>query len=203
MIIYDKIKQRSDEWYAIKLGIPSASESNKILTPTGKLSSQSWGYMCQLIADKKGFPEPPKEPTEHMLNGIERESEARALFEFETGLTVAEVGFVTTDDGTAGCSPDGLIFEDGIPVAGFETKSPMAKTQISYLLKGGLPDFYRPQVHWSMAVTGLKRWWFMSYFPGPIDPLILPIEADDYTEKVKDAMKEFTDKLEIESRKLT
>jgi len=200
MIIHN-MEQRSDEWFAIRQGIPTASAADKILTPTGKLSTQSRGYMCQLIADRAGYPEPPFDPTEWMLRGIELEDEARRLFEFETGRTVTEVGFVTTDDATAGISPDGLIYADGEPVAGFETKSPMAKTHIGYLLDGELPKYYKCQVHFSMAVTGLTKWWFQSYFPG-LDPLIVLVSADDYTEKVKDAITKFTNLLATESKRL-
>ena len=54
------------------------------------------------------------QPTPHFVNnytitGIEREPEARELYEFLRSVDVEEVGFITTDDGTAGCSPDGLV----------------------------------------------------------------------------------------------
>lgn len=201
MIIHT-MPQRSDEWYAVRLGLPTASEANKLVTPkTGALSAQSHGYMCELIAELAGFPEPPKDPTEHMLNGIELEDEARRLFEFETGRKVTEVGFVTNDEGTAGLSPDGLIYSNGVPVAGFETKSPMAKTHIGYLLGGELPDYYRCQVHYSMAVSGLDKWWFQSYFPG-LDPLIVLVTADEFTVKVKNAVDQFTKTLKAEAERL-
>jgi hypothetical protein len=206
MIVHD-IKQHLDdgeanpEWLALRHGIPTASAADKLLTPTGKLSAQSHNYMCQLIADIAGFPEPQMEPTEHMKNGNLREPEARALFEFEMGLTVTEIGFIHNDSKTAGISPDGIIYEDGIAVAGFETKSPMARTQISYLLDGGLPKYYKGQVHFSMAVTGLDKWWFQSYFPG-LDPLIVLVEADDYTQKVADAIVGFAERLASESARI-
>lgn len=201
MIIHKKLEQRTESWYAIRRGIPTSSAADKILTPAGKLSTQSRGYMCQLIADLAGYPESPKEPTEHMLRGIELEDEARRLFEFENGAEVTAVGFVTNDECTAGFSPDGLIYKDGNPVAGFETKSPMAKTQIGYLLDGGLPKFYRCQVHFSLAVSGLQKWWFQSYYPG-LDPLIVLVEPDDYTIKVRVAINEFTATLKAESERL-
>lgn len=195
------MEQRSPEWYAIRLGIPTASAADKLVTPTGKLSAQSRAYMCQLLADRAGFPEPPMEPTQHMLDGIEREPESRALFEYLNDAKITEVGFVTNDEGTAGLSPDGLILSGNTPVAGWETKSPMAKTHIGYLLDGGLPNYYKPQVHYSMAVTGLNKWWFQSYFPG-LEPLIVLVEADEYTAKIKQAVKEFTDQLEAEAIRL-
>ena len=199
MKVYSDIKQITPEWFALKSGIPSATGAKKILTATGNLSTQAGGYIDQLLAERAGFGEEMFEPTEHMLTGIEREPEARDLFTFETGLEVHGVAWVTNDAGTAGCSPDGLIDNKGVK-SGWEVKCPMAKTQFGYLRKGVLPSTYKQQIHWSMAVTGLTRWYFMSYFPG-LDPLIIQIKADSYTDKVTVAMNEFTERLAIESER--
>ena len=193
-------EQRSDEWFAIRCGIPTASSADKLLTPTGKLSAQADAYLNRLLADRAGFGDAPMEPTEWMLRGIELEPEARALFEFETGESVMEIGFMTNDEGTAGCSPDGLFIDLDMPIGGLEIKCPKASTHFGYLRAGVMPKFYAPQVHFSMAVTGLKRWAFMSYFPG-LDPLIVTVERDEYTDKIVAAIAEFTARLENESKR--
>lgn len=187
-------QQRSDEWFAIRCGIPTASSADKILTPTGKLSAQSDKYLNELLADRAGYGDESMEPTEWMQRGIDLEPEARALFEFHTGHDVEQVGFITNDDGTAGCSPDGII-----PLmAGFEVKCPKASTHFGYLRAGVLPPYYAPQVHFSMAITGIPLWYFMSYYPG-LDPLIVLVERDEYTDRIEAAVKEFTDRLAEES----
>jgi hypothetical protein len=191
--------QRSDEWFAIRCGIPTASSADKILTPTGNLSKQSEPYLNRLLADRAGYGDAPIEPTEWMLRGIELEPEARALFEFETGQDVTQMGFITNDDGTAGCSPDGIV-EGLVGPVGYEVKCPKASTHFGYLRGLIMPPFYGPQVHFSMAVTGLKRWAFMSYFPG-LDPLIVTVERDEYTEKIVAAIAEFSARLEAESKR--
>ena len=178
--------QYSDEWWQVRLGLPTASCADKIVTPTGKLSAQSKGYMYSLIADSLGLGEPPIDPTEWMLRGTELEPEARSFYEFETGSTVDEVGFITNNDGTAGCSPDGLIGE----ALGWEVKCRKASTMIGYLINGGLPPYYKPQIHFSMAVTGLKQWTFMAYHPD-LAPLIVPVEWDSYTDNVAKAIDQF------------
>ena len=195
-----KCDQYSDAWYAVREGIPTASSAAEIITPkTGKLSAQAEGYIDELLCERAGFVDDPRNRSKWELRGKDMESEARAFFEFDTGLEVVQVGFVTNDDGTAGCSPDGLIHVD--PESGFEVKCPMAKTHMGYLRRGALPDFYRPQVHWGMAVSGLNRWWFMSYYPG-LDPLIVKVTRDEYTEAVAKALAEFVERLEAESRRL-
>lgn len=203
MKIFD-CEQYSDAWWAVRRGIPTASAADKIITPkTAALSGQADGYMNKLIAERFGFDDEARDPTDWELRGRELEPEARAYFEFENALPVRQVGFVTNEKSTAGCSPDGLVCMKGgmVPDTGFETKCPKASTQIGYLRAGGLPAYYKPQVHFSMAVTGLDKWWFMSYFPG-LDPLIVLVERDEYTEKVAAAVKQFTDRLAAESERL-
>jgi hypothetical protein len=194
MIIH-RMDQLSDEWFAAKSGLPSASNAGRILTPGGKLSTQSEKYLNELLAERAGYGDNGIEPTEWMLRGIELEPEARALFELETGLEVATVGGVTNDEGTAWCSPDGLI-----DTAGFEVKCPKASTQFAYLRDGDMPSFYAPQVHMSMAITNISKWYFMSYYPG-LDPLIILLEYNDYTEKVRVALNEFCERLAEESER--
>ncbi len=197
MEIYRDIDQLSPEWFALKSGIPSSSNADKILTPTGKLSAQSEGYINRLLAERAGYGDEPMEPTDWMQRGIELQPEAVALFEFETGLDVTEVGWITNDQGTAGCSPDGLVSDELI---GFEGKCPKASTHYGYLRAGVLPLKYKPQIHLSMAITGLKQWYFQSYFPG-LDPLIVLVKADSYTDKVAAAIAEFTERMAEESKR--
>jgi len=187
--------QYSSEWWSVRAGIPTASCADKILTPTGKLSAQSEAYLNQLLAERAGYGDEPTEPTDWMLRGLELEPEARAYYELETGQTVLQVGFLTNEDGTAGCSPDGLL-----PDAGWEVKCPKASTHFGYLRANELPPYYAPQVHFSMAVTGLDRWVFMSYFPG-LDPLIVQVERGPYTDLIAKAVAEFVLRLEREAKR--
>ena len=197
------MEQMSSEWFAAKSGLPSASRAREIVTPTGAFSESSDKYLNQLLAERAGYGDPPMEPTEWMARGIELEPEARALFELETdltdGLDLIEVGGVTDLEGTRWCSPDGLIqIHNDDMVSGLEIKCPKASTHFAYLRDGFLPSYYGPQVHASMAISKIDRWIFMSYFPG-LDPLIIPVVWDDYTEKVSKALDQFCERLAEES----
>lgn len=199
MNTYD-FKQYSPEWWAIRRGLPTASEAHRIVTPAkGELSKSADAFAYELLAQ-------PYDPqygvmdgyvSDAMKNGSLMEPEARACYEFQRNAKVHQVGFCTTDDGRAGCSPDALIGNDG----GLECKSPAPKTHIEYLMNGGLPVEYKPQVHWSMIVTGRNWWDFMSYTRG-LPSLIVRVEADEYTEKVRAAMLDFLDKLDTMRAKL-
>ena len=198
MIIHD-CKQYSEEWWNLRRGVPTASRANEIVTPKkGDLSTQVRALINSMIAEALEVQSDPMEATEWMLRGTELEPEARSMFEAEKDVDVVEVGFISNrfgDKGEAvmGCSPDGLVHpftnRGGKPTAqaGFEVKCPKAETQIGYVLGGGLPEYYKPQVHMSMAVTGITKWWFMSYHPN-LEPLIVPVAWDEYTDKVKGAL---------------
>lgn len=116
--------------------------------------------------------------------GIQLEHLARRHYEVITYCKVTEVGLCIHESGGFGCSPDGIIYGlDPIESRGLEIKCPIPETHMEYLDAGTLPDQYRPQVHGSMAVTGLRRWDFLSFCPG-LPPLLLSVEWDDYTDRM-------------------
>ena len=190
-IILDKFPQGSDEWLQARKGRATASQAKSILTPTGKLSKSATGYMRRLarecvIDDPQAF-----QGNKYTEWGHEFESEARMMFTDHTGIHVQEYGLcVCKDNPILACSPDGLISANGEYIAGLEIKCPSVDTHVDYLMEGILPSEYAVQVHWSMMVTGIRHWYFMSYFPG-LNPLILKVEYDDFTEKLKEAAAQF------------
>lgn len=193
MITVKDIDQGSEQWMAIRKGRATASEFNKIMTAGGRVSRQAKRYMRKLARECVC-----DDPLEWMGNkytdwGEQTEAEAREVFSERMGLKVEQVGFVLrADEAPLGCSPDGLIRDEKGEryVAGLELKCPQVDTHVDYLMKGILPDAYRLQVHGSMAVTGLDTWYFMSYFPA-LNPFILPVTRDEFTEKVSKALDEF------------
>lgn len=182
--------QYSPEWWLIRRGIPTASNFGKILTPAkGDLSKSADDYIAELIADRAQLHAPIT--TDHplsrdMANGLNMEPEARNWFALEADVEVKQVGFCLTADGRFGCSPDGLIGEDG----GLELKCPSLKTQVKYLLDGELPNEYRAQVHGSLIVTGRAWWEFVSYAPG-LPPFRVRVFPDAYTAKLRDGLEAF------------
>jgi putative phage-type endonuclease len=186
-------EQYSDEWWSARRGIPSASAFGRILTPTGKPSTQSKKYMYELLAESViGEEETKVEPTEWMQRGTEMEAEARDWFSFEIGADIDEVGFCISDDGKYGASPDGIITDEKI---GIEIKCPKASTHIGYLENGKLPGIYKPQIHGQMLVTGFKKWTFISYHPS-FRPLIVTVTPDEYTNQLKVAVNQFAHDME-------
>ena len=167
-------EQGSDEWIAARLGIPSASMFGKIITTQGKWSTQADAYINQLVAEKLTGEQTYVYQNEHMARGTELEPEARAMYEFIKEVEVSEVGFCLHDTLDAGCSPDGLIAEDG----GLEIKCPAPATHVEYLKAGVLPSKYKQQVMGCLWITGREWWDFVSYHP-TMKTLIVRVERDE------------------------
>lgn len=172
-----EVEQNTLDWLKLHIGIPTAGGlgelvDSKFITRTGEMPKT---YLCKKLAEayrgkplislgSDGF------NSFSVEQGMILEEEALPYFELQTNATVQRVGFITTDDGKFGCSPDGLILgKQAEPIAGLEIKCPAAETHVKYLLGASLPTQYAAQVHGGLYATGLERWVFMSYrrgFPG-------------------------------------
>ena len=195
------IDQRTDEWDAIRGVMPTASHFSEILSNTGKVSASQTKYMNSLLAygvmGKKdagaGF------TNAWMDRGTEMEEEACGYYEMRMDVDVDLVGFCVHDSGLFGCSPDGLLPNDG----GLEIKCPSAPVHISYLLNDQkMPTTYIAQVQGSMLVTGREWWDFMSYHPD-MEPLIIRVYKDyAYCEKLYAEILKFSATMEEKSQTL-
>ena len=203
MIIFgsDICNQGSAEWWAVRRAIGTGSDADRILTPANaEPSEQAQWYRLDLIRDliaqdAHWLTEYMNKPPNHAIeNGIKREAISRAYLGALLDTTIHQVGFCLADGGMFGCSPDGLIVGDsGCLDAAVELKNPTEKTQKKYLERGTLPREYRCQVHAHLIVTGAPRCWFLSYCP-PLEPLLVEVVPDDFTDRLKAEIDDFTSK---------
>ena len=157
------VKQGSDEWVRLRLGIPTASAFGRILTPA-KLapSAQAAVYIDELCAEWALGERDDFGGTEWVDRGTVLEPMARAWYAFDTDAEVEEVGFCYRDDARmVGCSPDGLVGAAGL----LELKAPMPKTHLGYLRQGVVPTAYVLQVQGQLWVTGRAWCDFCSFCP--------------------------------------
>ena len=190
--VIHKMDQYSDEWWELRAGRMTASLASKLLTPTGKPSTQFRGELGRLVAEKLGFQEVERSDfsTEWMDRGTELEDEALRWLAVELDVQPERIGMITDGSDVIGASPDAVIFEDATQIIPVELKVPKPSTHIQWLLDGGLPKEHRAQVHFQMALTESPYAIFMSYHP-EIRPLVITVEADDYTEAMHDAIDAF------------
>ena len=156
-------EQGSEEWLQARLGIPTATGFENIVTATGKKSSAQIKYMAELIEESILGLQDRSFKSKFMERGNQLEPLARSAYEFITGNSVQQVGGVYLDENReVMVSPDGLIPE---LKKGLEIKCPKMSTHIRYLLEGGVPSEYVIQVQANLWVTGYETWDFVSYCP--------------------------------------
>jgi hypothetical protein len=176
-------------WWDSRRGVPSTSDFGNIITPKKQeFAAAARGYAIQLIADKfDGNYGPQSEfQTQAMREGHRMEPEARNYYEFHHDCELTPVGFVLSDCGRFGSTPDSLVGDEGL----LEIKNPTAKVQVDYLLDGGLPAEYAPQAHGQLIVTGRQWVDFLSYSPG-LPKLLVRVTPNEFTEKLRGYLEQF------------
>jgi len=191
MPIYHQIEQRSARWHRLRLGIPTASNFDRIVTPKGKLSSQAPAYMHRLLAELmvgRVIEDTPYQ-SEWMERGERLEEGARQAFTLITGVEVRPGGFVTVESGRYGCSPDGLTDDSGL-----ELKIPKLLTHVGYMLDpASLLEGYAPQVQGCMMICERDTWHVCSYHD-EVQPVIVKAKRDDkYITVLRDSLEAFCD----------
>lgn len=146
--------QGSPEWLLMRSGIPTASEFDKIVTPTGKLSKSSRDYKALLIAERVMQAPITRHISTWMDRGTQFEAEAVQFYEFQKETFTERIGFVTNDAGTIGASPDRWAGDDGQ----VEIKVPAPNTHMGYYLADKKIDHVREAIQRQLYVNeGLGR----------------------------------------------
>jgi putative phage-type endonuclease len=155
--------QHSPEWIAARIGKVTASRIADVVarTKSGYSTSRA-NYAAELACERlTGLPADSYQ-SPAMRWGVEKEPEARELYEFIFDRPVSLAPF--TDHASiemAGASPDGLVGEAGL----VEIKCPLSATHIETLIGRAPPGRYLTQMQWQLAVTGRAWCDFVSYDP--------------------------------------
>lgn len=159
------LEQRSDEWYAARRGMVTASAVGQLLTPTLRVADNDTSRRLIMTAAAEritGWTE-DNAITPDMWRGIEHEPFARDVYAKHYS-SVTEVGFMIRDEDTwrLGYSPDGLVDDDGL----IEVKCPRAKQHIATILADQVPAQYMPQLQAGLLVSGRAWIDFVSFVGG-------------------------------------
>lgn len=210
MRIYADVVQGSEAWHRLRLGIPTASNFHKIVTKKkGRLSKQASDYALRLVAERllnmttaETFDTLP-----WLERGKEYEPMAVKQYEFQHDVQTVAVGFITTNDGTMGCSPDRLVLGDQRHA--LEIKCPSQHVHLGYALRAAADeselerfpalkaadDDYRPQVQGQIMIAELERADLYSYHPQCPPALIRTHRDEKYIANLSAALAEFNDLL--------
>lgn len=182
--------QGAPEHKTVKLGIPSASEFHRIITAVkGDLSKSARQYAHALIAETLlGRPlEKPPLNAWATERGKMLEPQAREQYAYTNDVEVRQVGFITTDDGRVGCSPDGLIVGGR---GGLEIKCTIDENHMGILLDGP-GENYKQQVQGNLAIAELDHWDLYAYHPELPPVQIRTYRDEPYIAKMEAALTEF------------
>lgn len=198
-MIYHEVKQNSDEWDHLRCGIPTSSAFDNIVTPAGKpcKAERSRKYMYRLLAEWR-FGGPLMDPqsqyqSEWMERGHLLESQAVAAYELMRDCDTQPGGFVTTDNGLVGCSPDRLVGTDGL----LEIKCPSPQVHMGYMVARSMDETYYPQLQGQLLITDRQWVDIVSYSDCPGFPaVIIRVPRDEkYIELLTVALVEFMGKM--------
>lgn len=171
-------EQRSEAWERLRCGRPTASEFSSIVTSEGKPSKSRAPYARRLAAELFGGPGVNQWGGNMDLErGRFLEDEARRHYAFMRDVEVRQVGFITDDDETVGCSPDGLVGEDG----GLEIKCLNAERHTEVVMrwhdKREINPDYVAQPQGCLLVTR-RVWWDVMFYHYCLPPLIIRRQPD-------------------------
>ena len=200
------IAQGTDEWFQQRLGKVTASRISDVIakTKTG-VSTSRQNYLIQLVSERLTGKKGDSFVNQAMLDGIERESAARELYERTKGVSVTEVGFFDHPIiKNSGASPDGAVNaeEDGKYAGLIEIKCPIETTHTNTLMSKSVPSKYKPQIQWQMASVSPNVKWvdFISFnpnFPDTMQLFVARVDRDNaYIAELETEVVKFLDEVD-------
>lgn len=181
VVFHDDYEQGSIQWLAARCGLLTASTMKHVITPTLKIANndKTTQHLYELLAQRiTGFTE-PQYLSDAMLRGHSDEILAREEYEKSRGVKVRQVGLVTNDKWgfTLGCSPDGLVNDDG----GIEAKSRGQKYQVQTIIEHLPADTimseFVMQVQTCLAVCE-RQWWDTISYSGGLPSAVVRVFPD-------------------------
>lgn len=154
--------QGSGEWLNMRLGVLTGSKAEKAIGT--KLASDQ--LIAQLISEELAGAEEEIFKSYAMEWGVMNEPEAIKQYELRSGEKCQEIGFVkSTEFSWLGVSPDRLVAREN-GWHGVEVKCPNTATMVKYMMDGGIPKAYLPQViHYFIVINDLLSLDFIVYDP--------------------------------------
>lgn len=154
-MIHHDYEQGSPEWLEVRKGCITGSrfKDARDKLAKGGPSKAQLQYAMDTARERVGGTVPPKFANAAMRTGTEQEPHARMYYEAMTGNLVQEVGFITTDDGLFGLSPDGLIDDDGV----LEVKTMVSSETLFLAVADGDLSAYIDQCNGYLWLLG-RQW---------------------------------------------
>lgn len=175
------IDQGSEEWSALRIGKLTASEMKMILTPTLKIADndKSRQHVYDIAAQRvTQYVEPSFEGFD-MMRGKEDELDAAILYN-QKYAGLERCGFVENDEWgfTIGCSPDGLVGDDGFIESKSRNQTLQFKTIVECIAREKMPDEHMLQVQTAFLVMPDRKWCDYNSYCGGLHMATVRITPD-------------------------
>jgi len=159
MFKFFDVAQNSAEWFDMRSGRLTSSKLPVVMANYGKaFGNPAKQYAVNIAVEQiTGQPMPSGYQNDHMARGHAEEPIARMLYESETFCDVDNGGFFGSE--FVGCSPDGLVGDDGV----IEIKSVIASVHYSTLKRQSLDPAYKWQCIGNLKFSGRTWLDFVSY----------------------------------------
>ncbi len=205
--LYFNMQQNSVEWFKAHSTIPTASRFSDILTPKKmEMSAARKKYACQIIAARLLNWQPVSlDKIEHIEHGRQNEPFAVAQLELIRGVDTKKVGFITTNDGRFGASPDRVVMSGDSVAITVECKCPSPPVQMEYLMAEELAGMapktdvvveYRCQRQGQLFIAEADEAIFYSYHPQMPACYTRDNRDEPFIRKLAGALERFSDELE-------
>jgi len=194
-IIVD-VEQGTDRWAALRCGKITASRAADMIATKKQTKKQAAlgiheemanrrDYRTELLVERLTGVPVEQYVSKEMLFGLAQEPFARAAYEMHEAVFVDQVGFVVHPEiPYFGCSPDGLVGDDGL----IQIKVPNRTTHLAWMQSGTIPVEHVPQLLAELAVTGRQWVDFVSFHPEFPEHLQLYIRRYQRNEKLIEAL---------------
>lgn len=189
MIIHN-FEQGGDDWKKVRLGKFTASDFHILMgdsqTKKTILLKKAAERLTGELSDSDGF------TSVHTERGKEQEAEARDLYSVISLNEVEEVGFIELNQ-FIGCSPDGLVGDDG----GVEIKCKDNHNHLYAVINNYVAPEHKTQCQFNMYITGRKWWDYCLYNKSFTSCHIIKIHRDeDYIAKIRATIDECEAKIQ-------
>ena len=205
-IVYHKeMIQGSEEWFAARCGLLTASEMHLIITPTLKMASneKERAHLYELLAQRVTKYVEPSYVGDAMLRGQEDEIDAVELYA-KRYAPVQRVGFVTNDKWgfTIGYSPDALVGDDGLVECKSRKQKLQVQTYLEYVARDTIAPEFMIQVQTGLLVSE-RAWCDLISYCGGLPMATVRVYPDDTIQTaIVDCAAAFEERIKVAMERL-
>ena len=200
---FSDVAQRSDDWFELRRGIPTASKFAIIMADgrDGNDSVTREKYMKLLAGEIVSGQVAETFKSEAMDRGTRMEPEARDWYARTKFVDLTPIGFVRRtvrvplgEDFVIGCSPDSQVDKrKGLEI---KTMAPHLLGEIKERGAAGFPLGHRAQLHGTMLCCDWDEMELLLYYTGWPKPPVFSVTRDDhFIAQLKEQIEDFDYKL--------